>query len=101
MKKFLTMAPATKMTWGTDQIVSPLAQESIESFWNWQVPKAWEKGYRIEPLTEEVKRKILGETVAGLLGIDVDKTLERVKRDQFSRRMDPKVKSPQEFAAGG
>lgn len=102
MKKFLTMAPATKMTWGTDQIVSPLAQESIESFWNWQIPKAWEKGYRIEPLSEEVKRKILGETMAGLLDIDVEKTLQRVKRDQFSRRMNPNVKKfLTRVAAGG
>ena len=97
MKKFLTMAPPTKMTWGTDQIVSPIAQESIEAFWNWQIPKAWEKGYRIDPLTEDVKRKILGETMAGIFKIDVEKTLEKVSKDQFTKRMNPKVKR---FLAG-
>jgi predicted TIM-barrel fold metal-dependent hydrolase len=91
MKRFLTMAPATKMTWGTDQIVSPMVQQCIEAFWNWQVPPEWERGYGIQPLTEEIKRKIMGETVAGMLGIDVAATLEKTKDDEFARRREPGV----------
>ncbi len=92
MKRFLTMAPATKMTWGTDQIVSPMVQQSIEAFWNWQVPAEWEQGYRIPPLTEEIKRKIMGETVAEMFGIDVAATLEKTMDDEFSRRRQPQVR---------
>ena len=92
MKKFLTLAPATKMTWGTDQIISPLAQKGIEAFWKWQVPREWEQGYGIPPLTEGVKRKILGKTMAEILKIDVRKAVEKIKDDEFSNRRTPEVR---------
>ncbi len=92
MKRFLTLAPATKMTWGTDQIVSPMGQETVEAFWDWQAPSEWEKGYGIQPLTEETKRKVLGETMAEILGINMGAALEKVNQDEFSKKQTPRVK---------
>ena len=94
MKKFLTLAPATKMTWGTDQISIPMAQSFIEAFWKWQVPEEWESGYGISPITEDVKRKIFGGTMAEMFQIDIKKAMESVKDDEFTRRQTPEV---QEF----
>ena len=43
-----------------------------EAFWNLEMPEDLMEGYGFAPLTEEVKRGILGLNAARLLGIDVD-----------------------------
>ena len=43
-----------------------------EAFWNLEMPEDLMDGYGFPPLTEEVKRGILGLNAARLLGIDVD-----------------------------
>lgn len=43
-----------------------------EAFWNLEMPEDLMEGYGFPPLTEEVKRGILGLNAARLLGIDVD-----------------------------
>jgi hypothetical protein len=48
-----------------------------EAFWNFEMPQDLIDGYGFPPLTEEVKRKILGLNAARLLGIDVDELKSR------------------------
>ena len=69
-----------KMLWwcGEDKIIyggeSPIwhPQWALEEFWNFELPRdiVEERGY--PPLTEQAKRKILGENLARLHGIDVE-----------------------------
>ena len=69
-----------KMLWwcGEDKIIyggeSPIwhPQWALEAFWNFELPRdiVEERGY--PQLTEQAKRKILGENLARLHGIDVD-----------------------------
>src|ERR687885_2023536 len=69
-----------KMLWwcGEDKIIyggeSPIwhPQWALEEFWNFDLPRdiVEERGY--PPLTEQAKRKILGENLARLHGIDVE-----------------------------
>jgi predicted TIM-barrel fold metal-dependent hydrolase len=68
-----------KMMWwcGEDKIIyggeAPIwhPQWALEEFWNFELPRdiVEERGY--PPLTEQAKRKILGENLARLHGIDV------------------------------
>jgi predicted TIM-barrel fold metal-dependent hydrolase len=68
-----------KMLWwcGEDKIIyggeSPIwhPQWALEAFWNLQLPEELTKDYGYPPLTEQAKRKILGENLARLHGIDV------------------------------
>ena len=69
-----------KMMWwcGEDKIIyggeSPIwhPQWALEAFWNFELPRdiVEERGY--PQLTDQAKRKILGENLAKLHGIDVD-----------------------------
>ena len=69
-----------KMMWwcGEDKIIyggeSPIwhPQWALEAFWNFELPRdiVEERGY--PQLTEQAKRKILGENLARLHGIDVE-----------------------------
>jgi uncharacterized protein len=43
------------------------------------------EGYGLPPLTEEVKRGILGENAARLLGIDIDQFRQNVSGDEFAK----------------
>lgn len=68
-----------KMLWwcGEDKIIyggeAPIwhPQWALEAFWNFQLPEELTRDYGYPPLTEQAKRKILGENLARLHGIDV------------------------------
>ena len=68
-----------KMLWwcGEDKIIyggeAPIwhPQWALEAFWNFALPEELTKDYGYPPLTEQAKRKILGENLARLHGIDV------------------------------
>jgi predicted TIM-barrel fold metal-dependent hydrolase len=49
---------------------------ALDAFWNFAIPQDLVDGYGYPPLTEQAKRKILGENLARLHGMDVD-TLRR------------------------
>ena len=69
-----------KMLWwcGEDKIIyggeSPIwhPQWALEAFWNFELPEDLTTEYGYPPLTTQAKRKILGENLAGLMGIDVE-----------------------------
>ena len=63
---------------GEDKIIyggeSPIwhPQWALEAFWNFELPQDLVDGYGYPQLTEQAKRKILGENLARLHGIDVE-----------------------------
>jgi predicted TIM-barrel fold metal-dependent hydrolase len=69
---------------GEDKIVygseAPIWQPqwALEAFWNFQVPQDLVDGYGYPQLTEQAKRKILGENLLRLHGMDVEETRRRL-----------------------
>jgi uncharacterized protein len=59
-----------------------------EAFWKFEFPQDLVEGYGIPPLTEEVKRGILGLNAARQLGIDIDEFKEQTKDDEFAKPRD-------------
>jgi predicted TIM-barrel fold metal-dependent hydrolase len=65
---------------GEDKIVygseAPLWQPqwALEAFWNFQIPEDLCAGYGYPQLTQQAKRKILGENLLRLHGMDVEET---------------------------
>lgn len=56
-----------------------------EAFWNFEFPPDLIEGYGMPPLTEEVKRGILGLNTARQLGLDLDEFREQTKDDEFAK----------------
>jgi predicted TIM-barrel fold metal-dependent hydrolase len=65
---------------GEDKIIygseAPIWQPqwALEAFWNFQLPQDLVEGYGYPQLTEQAKRKILGENLLRLHGLDVEET---------------------------
>jgi predicted TIM-barrel fold metal-dependent hydrolase len=51
---------------------------ALEAFWNFQLPQDLVEGYGYPQLTEQAKRKILGENLLRLHGMDVEETRARL-----------------------
>jgi hypothetical protein len=70
---------------GEDKIVygseAPIWQPqwALEAFWNFQLPQDLVEGYGYPQLTEQAKRKILGENLLRLHGMDVEATRARLR----------------------
>ena len=71
---------------GEDKIIygseAPIWQPqwALEAFWNFQLPQDLVEGYGYPQLTEQAKRKILGENLLRLHGMDVEATRARLLR---------------------
>ena len=71
---------------GEDKIIygseAPIWQPqwALEAFWNFQLPQDLVEGYGYPQLTEQAKRKILGENLLRLHGMDVEETRARLGR---------------------
>jgi predicted TIM-barrel fold metal-dependent hydrolase len=69
---------------GEDKIIygseAPIWQPqwALEAFWNFEIPQDLVDGYGYPPLTEQAKRKILGENLLRLHGMDVEETRARL-----------------------
>ena len=69
-----------KLMWwcGEDKVIyggeAPIwhPQWALEEFWNFELPENLTTEYGYPPLTEQAKRKILGENLARLHGMDLD-----------------------------
>ncbi len=74
----IQFAGPDRIVWGTD-FYGPggLFREATIGLRTFEMPEDLQKGYGFAPVTEEVKRKIFGENLAKLLGIDPTK--RRVK----------------------
>jgi predicted TIM-barrel fold metal-dependent hydrolase len=70
---------------GEDKIIygseAPIWQPqwALEAFWNFQLPQDLVDGYGYPQLTEQAKRKILGENLLRLHGMDVEATRARLR----------------------
>jgi uncharacterized protein len=75
-----------KLLWwcGEDKIIygseAPIWQPqwALEAFWDFQLPQDLVEGYGYPQLTEQAKRKILGENLLRLHGMDVAETRARL-----------------------
>ena len=70
---------------GEDKIIygseAPIWQPqwALDAFWNFQLPQDLVEGYGYPQLTEQAKRKILGENLLRLHGMDVEATRARLR----------------------
>ena len=70
---------------GEDKIIygseAPIWQPqwALEAFWDFQLPQDLVEGYGYPQLTEQAKRKILGENLLRLHGMDVEATRARLR----------------------
>jgi predicted TIM-barrel fold metal-dependent hydrolase len=70
---------------GEDKIIygseAPIWQPqwALDAFWNFQLPQDLVEGYGYPQLTEQAKRKILGENLLRLHGMDVEETRARLR----------------------
>ena len=51
---------------------------ALDAFWNFEIPQDLVEGYGYPQLTEQAKRKILGENLLRLHGMDVDETRHKL-----------------------
>lgn len=56
-----------------------------EAFWQFEMPQDLVDGYGFPPLTDEVKRGILGGNAARMLGIDVRDFQSKTEGDEFAK----------------
>jgi uncharacterized protein len=61
-------------------------QPVIEAFLDFEMPEDLVEGYGYPPLTEEAKRKMLGENYCRLHGLDVDEVKAKVANDEWDRQ---------------
>jgi predicted TIM-barrel fold metal-dependent hydrolase len=54
-------------------------QWALDAFWNFQLPQDLVEGYGYPQLTDQAKRKILGENLLRLHGMDVEATRARLR----------------------
>ena len=70
---------------GEDKIIygseAPIWQPqwALEAFWDFELPQDLVEGYGYPQLTEQAKRKILGENLLRLHGMDVEETRARLR----------------------
>ena len=76
--KLLFWAGEDKIIYGSE---APIWQPqwALEAFWDFQLPQDLVEGYGYPQLTEQAKRKILGENLLRLHGLDVEETRARLR----------------------
>ena len=52
---------------------------------NFEMPQDLIDGYDYPPITRELKRKILGENIAALYGVNIEEQKAKLKDDEWSR----------------
>ena len=78
MGKLLFWASEDKIVYGSEApIFQP--QWALDAFWNFELPQDLVEGYGYPQLTEQAKRKILGENLLRLHGMDVEATRARLR----------------------
>jgi hypothetical protein len=58
----------------------------LDAFWKLEMPRDLVEEYGMPELTPEIKRAILGENHARILGLDFDGMKREIEDDEFSRR---------------
>jgi predicted TIM-barrel fold metal-dependent hydrolase len=81
--KLIATLGEDNVVWGTDSIWYGSTQPLIDAFRVFQIPDRMCEQYGYQPLTPEVREKILSLNAARLYEIDVPKMKERVKTDSL------------------
>jgi uncharacterized protein len=82
---FLNFGAADRIVWATGAMaVHP--RPLVEAFWNFQMPPELVHGFGLPELTPEIKRAILGENAARIVGLDIDAIRREIEGDEFSSR---------------
>ena len=82
---FLLAGAEDRIVWATGcMAVHP--QVFLEAFWRLQTPAELVHGYGLPELTDDIKRKILGENAARILGLDITQLRGKAQDDQFAGR---------------
>jgi predicted TIM-barrel fold metal-dependent hydrolase len=61
-------------------------QVVLEAFLDFEMPDDLVQGYGFPPLTEQAKRKLLGENYCRLHGLDVEEMKAKVANDEYARQ---------------
>ena len=77
--KLLFWAGEDKIIYGSE---TPIwhPKWALDAFWNFEIPQDLVEGYGYPQLTEQAKRKILGENLARLHGMDVEALKQKYAR---------------------
>lgn len=74
-------------------------QPVIEAFWDWDFPADMKADYGYPDLTDEMKRKILGENAVRMLGRDPEAIRTAVRDDEWARAAERRDGRPEPWSA--
>lgn len=82
---FLTYGAGDRIVWATGAMaVHP--RPFLEAFWELEMPEDLMQDYGMPPLTAEIKRGILGQNAARIVGLDIEAMKRKMEGDEFSGR---------------
>jgi predicted TIM-barrel fold metal-dependent hydrolase len=82
---FLSFGAQDRLIWASGGMaVHP--RPLLDAFWQFEMPRDLIENYGYPELTPEIKRAILGENQARLLGLDIESMKAEMKGDEFSGR---------------
>jgi predicted TIM-barrel fold metal-dependent hydrolase len=79
MGRLLRDVGSDRIIWGSEAPLLGNPQPMIEWFWRMQIDRELQSRYGFPQITEQDKRKILGENQARLFGVDVDRAKRQSK----------------------
>jgi predicted TIM-barrel fold metal-dependent hydrolase len=85
MGKLMKYLGPDHIIWGTDSPITGSPQPFIDFFRGYKIPDELVERYGYPQITDADKRKILGENMARLLNIDIEKKMKAVSQDIVSR----------------
>jgi len=94
MGKLLKYLGSDHIIWGTDSPITGSPQPFIDFFRSYRIPDELVKQYGYPQITDEDKRKILGENIARLFGINIEERMKKLASDTVSRSRELKIQSP-------
>jgi predicted TIM-barrel fold metal-dependent hydrolase len=81
-----------RLLWATG---SMHPQASLEKFWHeWDFPLEMQEGLGLPSITKDLKKKILGENYARMLGLDIPAMKEKLDQDEFGIKKKQQGKAP-------
>lgn len=80
---FMFWGAADRLVWATG-CVATHPRPFVEAFWNFEMPTDLMEGYGFPPLSDEVKKGILGGNIARILGLDVEAMKGEAANDEFA-----------------
>ena len=88
-----------KILWGTGcTVVHP--QHLIELFWSFELDEPTCEAHGVPPMTDAVRRMVLGGNYARMAGLDVAALRERQAGDRYAREREAGLKAPWSCWAG-